>query len=41
MRKPDSIVINKGGKKPCQIVPVAVPADHRVKMKGSEKMEKC
>ena len=38
-RRPDFIIINKI-KKICKIVDFAVPADHRIKLKESEKRDK-
>ena len=38
-RHPDLLIVNK--KKTCQIVDFAVPPDHRVKLKESEKKDKC
>ena len=38
-RQPDLIIINKK-KRTCKIVDFAVPADHRVKLKESEKKDK-
>ncbi len=38
-RRPDLIIINKK-KRICKIVDFAVPADHRVKLKESEKKDK-
>ena len=35
-RRPDLIIINKK-KRTCKIVDFAVPADHRIKLKGFEK----
>ena len=37
-RRPDLMVVNK--KKNCRTVDFAVPADHRVKLKESEKRDK-
>ena len=40
-RRPDLIIINKKKKKrTCKIVDFAVPADHRIKQKESEKKDK-
>ena len=39
-RRPDLIIINNKKKRTCKIVDFAVPADHRVKLKESEKKEK-
>ena len=40
-RRPDLIIINKKKKKRiCEIVDFAVPADHRIKLKESEKKDK-
>ena len=41
-RRPDLELINKKKKKKktCQLVDFAVPADHRVKLKENEKMDK-
>ena len=40
-RKPDLILINKKKKKKiCKIVDFAVPADHRINLKESEKKDK-
>ena len=44
VRKPGLIIINnnkKKKKKICKIVDFAVPGDHRIKLKESEKKEKC
>ena len=38
-RRPDLIIINKR-KRICKIVDFAVPADHRINLKGSEKSDK-
>ena len=38
--RPDLIVINKKKKKTCKIVNFAAPADHRIKLKESEKRDK-
>ena len=38
-RKPDLIIINKK-KRNCKIVDFTVPADHRIKLKESEKKNK-
>ena len=38
-RRPDLVLINKK-KRMCQLVDFAVPADHRVKLKENEKMNK-
>ena len=38
-RRPDLIIINKR-KKICKIVDLAVPADHRINLKESEKKDK-
>ena len=38
-RRPDLIIVNKK-KRTCKIVDFAVPADHRVKLKESEKKDK-
>ena len=38
-RRPDLIIINKK-KRTCKIVDFAVPTDHRVKLKESEKKDK-
>ena len=38
-RRPDLIIINKK-KRTCKIVDFAVPADHRIKQKESEKKDK-
>ncbi len=38
-RRPNFIIINKK-ERTCRIVNFAVPADHRVKLKESEKMDK-
>ena len=38
-RRPDLIVINKK-KRTCKIVDFTVPADHRIKLKESEKKDK-
>ena len=38
-RSPDLVIINKK-KRTCRIVDFAVPADHRVKLKESKKMDK-
>ena len=40
-RRPDLIIINKNKKKrTCKIVDLAVPADHRIKLKENEKKNK-
>ena len=39
-RQPDLIIINKKKKRTCIIVDFAVLADHRVKLKESEKKDK-
>ena len=41
-RRPDLIIINekKKKKRTCKIVDVAVPADHRIKLKECEKRDK-
>ena len=39
-RKPDLIIINKKKKRICKIVDFAVPADHRINLKESEKKDK-
>ena len=44
-RRPDLIIINKKKKKKkksriCKIVDIAVPADHRINLKESEKKDK-
>ena len=43
-RRPDLIIINKKKKKKkkkiCKIVDFAVPTDHRINLKGSEKKDK-
>ena len=39
-RRPDLIIDNKKEKKTCRIVDFAVPTDHRVKLKESEKKDK-
>ena len=36
-RRPDLIIINKKKKRICKIVDIAVPADHRIKVKECEK----
>ena len=38
-RRPDLIIINRK-KRICKIVDFAVPTDHRIKLKGSEKKDK-
>ena len=38
--RPDLIIINKKKKRICKIVDFAVPADHRIKLKESEKKDK-
>ena len=38
-RRPDIMIINKK-KRTCKIVEFAVPADHRIKLKESEKKNK-
>ena len=38
-RRPDLLIVDKE-KNTCQIVDFAIPADHRVEMKGREKREK-
>ena len=40
-RRPDLIIINNKKKKICKIVYSAVPADHRIILKESEKKENC
>ena len=41
-RRPDLIIINsKKKKRICKIVDLAVPADHRISLKESEKKDKC
>ena len=39
-RRPDLIIINNKKKKICKIVDFAVPADHRINLKKSEKKDK-
>ena len=39
-RRPDLITINKTKKRICKIVDLAVPADHRIKLKEYEKKDK-
>ena len=39
-RRPHLIIINKKKKKICKVVVFAVPADHRIKLKESEKRDK-
>ena len=39
-RRPDLIIINNKKKRICKIVDFAVPADHRIKLKESEKKDK-
>ncbi len=39
-RRPDLIIINKR-KRICKIVDFAVPVDHRINLKVSEKKDKC
>ena len=39
-RRPDLIIINKKKKKICKIVDFAVPADHRINLKESDKKDK-
>ena len=39
-RRPDLIIINKKKKSICKIVDFAVPADHRINLKESEKKDK-
>ena len=39
-RRPDQVIIQKKKKRTCRIVDFAVPADHRVKLKESEKKGK-
>ena len=39
-RRPDLLVINKKKKRTCKIVDFAVPDDHRIKLKESEKKDK-
>ena len=39
-RRPYLIIINNKDKRTCKIVDFAVPADHRVKLKESEKKDK-
>ena len=38
-RRPELVIVNKK-KKTCKIVVFAIPADHRVKLKESEKRDK-
>ena len=40
-RRPDLIIIINKKERTCRIVDFAVPADHRVKLKGCEKRDKC
>ena len=40
VRRPDLIIINKKKKRICKIVDFAVPADHRINLKESEKKNK-
>ena len=39
--RPDLVIVSKQRKRTCGIVHFAVPVDHRVKLKGSEKRDKC
>ena len=39
-RRPDLIIINKKKKRICKIVDFAVPVDHRINLKESEKKDK-
>ena len=39
-RRPDLIIINHKKERTCRIVDIAVPANHRVKLKESEKKDK-
>ena len=39
-RRPDQIIINKKKERNCKIVDFAAPADHRIKLKESEKKDK-
>ena len=39
-RRPDLIIINKKKKRICKIVDIAVPADHKIKLKECEKKNK-
>ena len=39
-RRPDLIIINKKKKRICKIVDFAVPADHKINLKESEKKDK-
>ena len=39
-RRPDLIIINNKKKRICKIVDFAVPADHRINLKESEKKDK-
>ena len=39
-RRPDLIIINKKKKRICKIVDLAVPVDHRINLKESEKKDK-
>ena len=39
-RRPDLIIINKKKKRICKIVDFAVPADHRINLKESQKKDK-
>ena len=38
-RRPEQVIVNKK-KRTCQIVDFAIPADHKVKLKESEKIDK-
>ena len=40
LRRPDLIIINKKKKRICKIVDFAVPADHTINLKESEKKDK-
>ena len=39
-RRPDFIIINKKKERTCKIVDLAVPADHKIKLKENEKKDK-
>ena len=39
-RRPDLVIISKKKKRSCKIVDFAVPTDHRIKLKESEKKDK-
>ena len=39
-RRPDLIIISNNKKRICKIVDFAIPMDHRINLKGSEKKDK-